>query len=86
MNIFNIVVGKEATKRLNSEIFKPYLFGVLIGLGASIVITVVAAAILGFNAQNGSYSFSLNQSDGWIIFTIFVAMSIVISVISYYRI
>ena len=85
MALLKLDLDKETAKQIRTEIFRPLILSVIVGLVASIIMAVVAAAILGFNLHDKTYSFSLDHADGWIIFTIFLTMSIAISVVAYYR-
>jgi hypothetical protein len=85
MSILKFDLDKETAKQLRTVIFRPFILSLLVGIGASVAITLVAVAMLGVHIQDGSYTFMLDHSDGWILFTIFVATTIVIAVISYYR-
>lgn len=85
MTMFKLDLDKETEKKVRDEIFRPLILSILVGIAASLIMTLVAAAILGFNIRDKQYSFSLNHADAWIIFTIFATMSVAISVVAYYR-
>ena len=85
MSLLKLDLDKETAKELRAVILRPFILSLLIGLGSSLIITAVAAAILGSKFTDQRYSFSLDHSDGWIIFTIFITMTIAISVVAYYK-
>jgi hypothetical protein len=85
MSIFKLNLDDETAKQLRIVIFRPFVLSLVVGLGASIVVTSVAAVILGFRIQDKAYNFSLDRGDGWILFTIFITMSVAIGVVAYYR-
>ena len=85
MALLRVDLSEETAKQIRTEIFRPLILSVIVGFVASSLMALVAAAILGFNLHDQTYTFSLNHADAWIIFTIFMTMSIAISVVAYYR-
>jgi hypothetical protein len=82
---FKLKLDEETAKQIRTELFRPLVLSIIIGLIVGLIMAIVASLVLGLTIENKSVSFKLTQPESWIIFSIFVAASLVTSVVSYYR-
>lgn len=85
MAFLKVDLDKETQKQIRQEIFRPFALAFLFGLLAGLIATAVLSAILGLKIHDRTYDFSLGNADAWITFTVFIAISVVVAVVAYYR-